>query len=216
MAYSISDSLPRRRPSLYSTAIFPRFSHFSEASCDFSGLDLDEMVNDVVSQLPAEHSGPRRPPEEVIPGLFLGSVVYAGLDQLRPYGPLLPYCRNGSRLVQVDLAATEGQLKVLLPWKTCAGQKGTIETTTGARGTVTFKVVRLSDMEGSSPASLVHHSGPTPVIVDPVSVYLRGAGDILGTAFTVVGKLFPQLPKEFWLDVLSHRLRVLLTGIAPP
>lgn len=188
----------------------------ADASCDFSGLDLDEMVNGVVIQLPAEDSGPKRPPEEVIPGLFLGSVVHAGLDKLRPYGPLLPYCRNGSRFVQVDLAPTEGQLKVWLPWKTCAGQKGTIETTTGARVTVTFEVVRPTENEGSTHAILVHHSGPTPVIVEPVTVYLRGAGDILGTAFTVVGKLFPQLPKEFWLDVLSSRLRALLRSIAPP
>lgn len=188
----------------------------ADASCDFSGLDLDEMVNDVVIQLPAEYSRLKRPAEEVIPGLFLGSVVHTGLDKLRPYGPLLPYCRKGSRLVQVDLAATEHQLKASLPWKTCAGQKGTIETTTGARVTVTFEVVRPTDKEGRTHAILVHHSGPTPVIVEPVSVYLRGAGDILGTAFTVVGKLFPQMPKEFWLDVLSHRLRALLRSIAPP
>lgn len=185
----------------------------ADASCDFSGLDLDEMVNDVVSQLPAEYPRHKRPFEEVIPGLFVGSIVHTGLDKLRPYGPPLPYCRNGSRLVQVDLATAGDQLKALVPWKTCGGQKGTIETTTGARVTVTFKVVRLTGKEGSTQAALVHHSGPTPVIVESVSIYLRGAGDILGTAFTVVGKLFPQMPKEFWLDVLTHRLRVILQDI---
>lgn len=188
----------------------------ADESCDFSGIDLDEMVNDIVSQLPAEYSGPKRPFDEVLPGLFLGSVVHTGLDKLRPYGPLLPYCRNGSRLVQVDLATTEDQLKVSVPWKTCAGQRGTAETTTGARVTVTFEVVRPADKQGSTHATLVHHSGPTPVAVESVSVYLRGAGDILGSAVTVVGKLFPQLPKEFWLDMLTYRLRAILRGIASP
>lgn len=188
----------------------------ADESCDFSGLDLDRMVNDIVSQLPAEDSGPKRPFDEALPGLFVGSLVHTGFDKLRPYGPLLPYCRNGSRLVQVDLATTEDLLKVSVPWKTCAGQKGTAETTTGARVTVTFEVARLTGKEGSTGATLVHHSGPTPVAVESVSVYLRGAGDILGGAVTVVGKLFPQMPKEFWLDVLTYRLRAILRGITSP
>lgn len=185
----------------------------ADAFCDFSGLDLEEMVNSVVRQVPAEFPGPQRPTQEVIPGLFVGTVVNTGLDKLRPYGPILPYCRNGSRLVQVDLATTANQLKASMPWKTCGGQKGTVETTTGVRMTVTFEVVRRSDKEGSTHETLVHHSGPTPVSMESVYVTLRGAGDILGTAVTVVGKLFPQLPKEFWMETLTFRLHVILRDI---
>ncbi|KAH7941650.1 hypothetical protein HPB49_015852 [Dermacentor silvarum] len=107
--------------------------------CDFSGIDLYEKVNAVVNELPPEYSQPDRKPEEVIPGVFLGTIVYKGLDNLRPYGPVFSHCRNGTRLVQVDLATDDRLMEAFMPWKTCGGQQGSIRTYASARVTVTFK-----------------------------------------------------------------------------
>ncbi|XP_065306359.1 uncharacterized protein [Dermacentor albipictus] len=181
--------------------------------CDFSGLDLDAMVNDIMGKLPTEYSTKSAKPDEVVPGLYLGSIVLKGVDILRPYGAALGYCRNGTRLVQVDLATTHGPLAAIISWKTCGGQKGTIETYTGARVTVIFEVVDPHGEEAKSnggAARLVHHSGPIPVHVDDAFVSLNGAGEFLGTAVAVLSKLIPQLPKEFWNDTVSYTLRNIL------
>ncbi|XP_037576723.2 uncharacterized protein LOC119458939 [Dermacentor silvarum] len=183
--------------------------------CDFSGIDLYEKVNAVVNELPPEYSQPDRKPEEVIPGVFLGTIVYKGLDNLRPYGPVFSHCRNGTRLVQVDLATDDRLMEAFMPWKTCGGQQGSIRTYASARVTVTFKLVDTSTVEPSvkNQVKLDHHSGPTPVSVHAVSVYLRGAGDTVASVVGSASKLFPQLPKEFWLDMVTWRLRTVLKEI---
>ncbi|XP_037577189.1 uncharacterized protein LOC119459548 [Dermacentor silvarum] len=195
----------------------PQPSALSEDAndCDFSGIDLYQEVDAVIKELPPEYSQPDRKPEEVIPGVFLGTIVYKGLDNLRPYGPVLSYCRNGTRLVQVDLATDDRLMEAFMPWKTCGGQQGSIGTYASARVTVTFKVVDTSTAEPSvkNQVNLDHHSGPTPVSVHAVSVYLRGAGDTVGSAVEIASKLFPQLPKEFWLDMVTWRLRTVLKEI---
>ncbi|XP_075556956.1 uncharacterized protein LOC142589053 [Dermacentor variabilis] len=181
--------------------------------CDFSGLDFDAMVNDIIGKLPTEYSTKRAKPDEVVPGLYLDSIVLKGMDILRPYGAALGYCRNGTRLVQVDLATTHGPLAVIVLWKTCGGQNGTIVTYTGARVTVIFEVVDPHGEEAKSnggAARLVHHSGPMPVHLDDALVSLNGAGEFLGIAVAFLSKLFPQIANEFWNDTVSYTLRNIL------
>ncbi|KAH6927117.1 hypothetical protein HPB50_026899 [Hyalomma asiaticum] len=108
--------------------------------CNFSGIDLYQKIVDIVKELPPEYSQPDRKPEEVVPGVFLGTIVYTGLDNLKPYGPVFSYCRNGTRFVQIDLATDGHLMQAFTPWKTCGGQKGAIGTYAAARVTVTFEV----------------------------------------------------------------------------
>lgn len=177
--------------------------------CDFSGLDLDAMVNDIIEKLPSEYSTKGSKPGEVVSGLFLGPITFRGMDKLRPFGAVVGYCRNGTSLVQVDLATMSGMLEAVMPWKTCGGQKGTIETYAGARATIIFEVVHPRDEGESSGAGpkLVYHSGPIPIYMDDVYVSLNGAGEFLRTTVAVLSKLFPQLPKEFWMDAIGDKLR---------
>ncbi|XP_075556953.1 uncharacterized protein LOC142589051 isoform X2 [Dermacentor variabilis] len=187
--------------------------YLQTGDCNFSGLDLDAMVNDIIGRVPKEYSIKSPNSGDVVPGLSLGAVVFKGMDMLRPYGAALGYCRNGTRLVQVDLANTDGVLEATVPWKTCGGQKGTIETYSGARVTVIFEVVDPHGEEAKSnggAARLAHHSGPIPVHLDDAFVSLNGAGEFLGIAVAVLTKLFPQLPKEFWNDTVSYTLRDIL------
>ncbi|XP_077521718.1 uncharacterized protein LOC144132877 [Amblyomma americanum] len=185
-----------------------------EDGCNFSGLDLDNMVNAIVSQLPPEYSQPDKKPEEIIPGVFLGTIVYTGLDRMRQYGPALGYCRNGSRLVQVDLDTGDDVVVAFTPWKTCAGQEGRLSSHATARVTVTFKVVDASADSNDIGFKLIHHSGPSPVSIEGVSMYLDGAGELLGNAVTMLCDLFPQRPREFWRNMFTWRLRTILREIS--
>ncbi|KAH6926742.1 hypothetical protein HPB50_021451 [Hyalomma asiaticum] len=211
--------------------------HMPTVGCDFSGLDLDAMVNDIIEKLPSEYSTKGSKPGEVVSGLFLGPITFRGMDKLRPFGAVVGYCRNGTSLVQVDLATMSGMLEAVMPWKTCGGQKGTIETYTGARATIIFEnksthkhsqaeafivlwlhcVAWLIPCRSSTPVTrenpsgagpkLVYHSGPIPIYMDDVYVSLNGAGEFLRTTVAVLSKLFPQLPKEFWMDAIGDKLR---------
>ncbi|XP_037499951.1 uncharacterized protein LOC119373962 [Rhipicephalus sanguineus] len=196
------------------TAVPPPY--VSTGDCDFSTLNLDAMVNDIIIKMPSEYSTKSSKPEEVVPGLFVGPIVFKGMDKLRPFGAALGFCRNGTSLVQVDLATTAGMLEAVIPWKTCAGQKGTIETYTGARVTFIFEVAPPSGEEESydAGARLVYHSGPIPVYMDDVFVALNGAGQFLRTAVGVLSKLLPQLPKEFWVDAIGDKLRSVIQEVA--
>lgn len=178
-------------------------------------MDLYQKIVDIVKELPPEYSQPDRKPEEVVPGVFLGTIVYTGLENLTPYGPVFSYCRNGTRLVQIDLATDGRLMQAFMPWKTCGGQKGAIGTYAGARVTITFEVV---DTHGEDPSEenkvkLDLHSGPIPVTVHDVSTYITGVGHIAESAVAIAGKLFPELPKEFWHEMVTWRLRTVIKEI---
>lgn len=178
-------------------------------TCDFSGLDLDGMVNTIADKIPEEYSQPNRKPEEVIPGLFLGTIVYVGLDNLRPYGAVQGFCRNGQKFAQVDLATTEGRLKAFMPWMTCAGKNGTIEGYANARVTVIFKVEvpTLDERRNTATGSrLVQELRPQMVSLDDLHLRIRGAGEIVETAASILGKLIPQPQQDFWFEMMTWRL----------
>ncbi|KAL1442925.1 hypothetical protein MTO96_030553, partial [Rhipicephalus appendiculatus] len=113
-------------------------------ACDFSGVDLERMVRDVLKHLPVTYAEHENWPEAFFAGLLSSSIIYTGFDKLKLSGPVVPYCRNGTRLVQVELATTGERTRLLprLSWKTCNGLNGTFGTYTGARVTVTFEVVK--------------------------------------------------------------------------
>lgn len=198
--------LPYARPQTTSSA----------GTCDFSGLNLELMVTDVLSHLPVQYAEHEHWPEAFIAGFLSSSVVYTGFDKLKLFGPVVPYCKNGSRLVQVDLATSgEDQVSAWARWKTCNGLNGTFGTYTGARVTVTFEVVNPTfPRRGGSVPVLTHHSGPRPVFIDKVSLFLDGAGDVLATVTAVVGKLFPQFSKEFWIYGLTTKLGNILSIVS--
>lgn len=198
------------------TSAAPQETKGSSESCDYSGMDLDRMVNTVIDKLPEEYSQPDRKPQEVVPGLFLGTIVYLGLNNLRPYGPVHRYCHNGQTFAQVDLATTDGRLKAFMPWMTCAGKNGSIEGYAKARVTVIFKVVdpTLDERRNSATgSSLLKGLRPQLVSLDDLYIRLRGAGDILETAASIFGKLFPQLQQDFWFELVTWRLENVLYEI---
>ncbi|XP_077521722.1 uncharacterized protein LOC144132880 isoform X2 [Amblyomma americanum] len=176
----------------------------SAASCDFSDLDVRSLVQATVDRLPEKYTPPYLEPQEILPGLTIGSVVYSNLNDLKPYGAPLPYCHDGSRFVQVDLAATRGELFATVPWKYCGGKAGEASSRAEARVTVIFKVVESS---GGNGTKLVHYNGPNFANLRVSYVRLDGAGDILGAIFGSMAIVLPKLPEAFWNDLLIFQMR---------
>lgn len=178
-------------------------------TCDFSGLDVDGMVDAFLSQLPVEHTVPDEETHEVIPGLTVGKfAVYSGLDNFQPLGPVLAYCRDGSRFLHVVLDVVRGNLRVTLPWYTCKEARGAVGAFARGKFAVTFKVVSVTETEVSNHvgSKLVLHSGPSPIYVDNVYAFLEGAGPSVDSAFKVLGMMFSNAVREVWLHHVTPTL----------
>lgn len=187
----------------------------STGACSFDGLDVDRLVEDVIRRLPRDYSEPgAATPLDLVPGFItVDAASYSGFDLLRPFGPLHLYCRDGTRMIQLDLMAPDTTLKITRPLKACSGKTGSIISTAGARVTVTFKVVNATNPmseNDSSGASLVNVDVPAPVSISSINMSLQGGGEVPEAAFALAWRLFPAVAAEVWQDVLKWRLYGLL------
>lgn len=194
-----------------SQAALQNYTTSSADTCDFSGLDLENTVRGMLDRFPVEYDPERgEEPSVVVAGVSLYDPIYTGLDKLEPQGPVKGFCRNGTRLVHVELATSGGNmLKVFIPWSTCAGERGILHLSARVRFTLTLEVVPLIDARLPSPAApkLVLRNGPVPLFVDPVDVLIQDAGEVLRFLVLYLAKLIPQLPRQYWMHLLNYGLR---------
>ncbi|KAK8780014.1 hypothetical protein V5799_018645 [Amblyomma americanum] len=102
------------------------------------------MIDSFVTQLPVEHTDPQYERYELLPGVSVGGfALYSGLNNLRPFGPVLAYCRDGSRFVQVDLAMSRGFVRFTLPWFSGNEARGATGLIASVKVTITFEVITL-------------------------------------------------------------------------
>ncbi|KAK8788382.1 hypothetical protein V5799_021842 [Amblyomma americanum] len=113
--------------------------------------------------------------------------------------------------VQVDLAATRGELFPTVPWKYCGGKAGEASSRAEAGVTAIFKVV---ESNSGNEKNLVHYNGPNFANMQVSYMRLDGAGDIIGVIFGSMAIVLPKLPEAFWNDLLTFRLRHLLREIS--
>ncbi|KAL1418023.1 hypothetical protein MTO96_026304 [Rhipicephalus appendiculatus] len=127
-------------------------------------------------------------------GLETGDVNVIGFDQIRRFGPIHPYCVNGSRLMSVDLVSPEDVI-LSLPWRACSGQEGTVNLRAGfSRFTVVFGV----QASGLNQDATLTFAGFSPVITSEPHVYIDGAGTELRQATIILSKMLPSIPQYFW------------------
>ncbi|KAL1418040.1 hypothetical protein MTO96_026319 [Rhipicephalus appendiculatus] len=114
----------------------------ADTTCDYTGLRVDNELSRMLARLPETHAfGPERV-RAYWPGLEIGGFTVEGLNKLRLYGPLFPYCINGTRMLQVDFL-NEGETSLSLPWKICSGHEGRFRLRTSlSRFTAQFRVVQ--------------------------------------------------------------------------
>lgn len=179
--------------------------------CDFSGIDVENTVTGVLDRFPVEYDPElNREPSITVGGVSLHDPIYTGLDRLEQQGPVKGYCRNGTRLVHVELATSGGNLlKVFIPWSTCAGERGTLQLSARVRFTLTFEVIPNNDARPSARRApqLRLRNGPVPLSVDPVDVLLQDAGEVPRALVLYLAKLFPQLQRQYWMHIFNYGLR---------
>lgn len=147
----------------------------TDNSCDFMHLDLEGAVDKLLAKLPEYHLVGPQSFGPVFPGLEIGGMNISGLNKVKRYGPLLPYCMNGTRMLQLDLINSFGTA-LSSPWRYCSGSEGNITLLTElTRLTTQF---RVSVSESSSDVVLSYEGPTIPVTTEGLVVVLEGAGDI--------------------------------------
>lgn len=183
--------------------------------CDFSGIDMEDMVKKILRRLPSHHTKSNGHVEEVVSGFFVGPTEYKNMDDLEMFSPVVGFCRDGFKLMQVDVLNTKAPLLVLIPWRTCGGKNGTIEVFTQARVTLTFRVVdpTVITNETRNESPMIHPDVPQLVYMSVGRLRLRGAGEVLGAVAMHLGKLFPGIIKELGHEMVTYILRDVLNEI---
>ncbi|KAH7972812.1 uncharacterized protein LOC119373262 [Rhipicephalus sanguineus] len=165
--------------------------------CDFGEMDLDGAVDKVLGLLPQYHAPDDWGFRRAFSGLEVGTLNVTGLDRIQRYGPIRPYCVNGTQLVSVDVL-DRGDAILTLPWRACSGQEGTLNLRTElARFTLIFRV----EAGGFNRDVTLAYEGPlVPVIILEPQVYIDGAGRGLRAATMILSKILPALPEHLWND----------------
>uniref|UniRef100_A0A224YCU0 Metastriate one of each protein family n=1 Tax=Rhipicephalus zambeziensis TaxID=60191 RepID=A0A224YCU0_9ACAR len=166
----------------------------ADTTCDYTGLRVDNELSRMLARLPETHAfGPERV-RSYWPGLEVGGFTVEGLNKLRLYGPLFPYCINGTRMLQVDFL-NEGETSLSLPWKICSGHEGRFRLRTSlSRFTAQFRVAESPE----NGVKLEPMGRIVPVTTDGVRVIVEGAGSEVRTVFEVLSAMFPGVVNEVW------------------
>ncbi|XP_037575919.1 uncharacterized protein LOC119458164 isoform X2 [Dermacentor silvarum] len=169
-------------------------------NCDFSGIDLDGALDKVLGNLPRYHAPDRRGFRRAFAGLETGSLNVTGLDKIRRFGAIHPYCDNGTLLMSVDVI-DEGDVVLSLPWRACSGHEGTLNVRTGlSRFTLVFRVVTEESSNNVDNTVLTYEGPLIPVITVDPHIYINGAGREIRTASMILSKLLPAFTEGVWND----------------
>ncbi|XP_077521695.1 uncharacterized protein LOC144132861 isoform X5 [Amblyomma americanum] len=172
-------------------------NRFTTQGCDYAGIDLDEAVEKVLAKFPKYfHAGPQDfiP---IFPGFELAGLNVTGMDQIERYGPLIPYCLKGKRMMQVDLISLHG-VRFNVPWRWCSGKLGSLSVRSELfRFTAQFRI----DSEGVPGGDVkLFKEGPTvPVYAHNVPLFVSGSGPIDAVVTEVLTKF---IPSHLWGDMV--------------
>uniref|UniRef100_A0A224YIF9 Metastriate one of each protein family n=1 Tax=Rhipicephalus zambeziensis TaxID=60191 RepID=A0A224YIF9_9ACAR len=165
-----------------------------DSTCDFRGLRLRDELTRVLAELPKVPAFGTQDLSPYVPGLEIAGFTVEGLDQLTLYGPLVPYCINGTRMLQADFF-NEGNIVFRLPWKACSGHEGRFSVrATLFRFTAQFRILESPD-EG---VKLRLASRIVPVTTQGVRAFVEGAGPDVRDASEKLSTLIPGLLEEMW------------------
>lgn len=168
-----------------------------DTSCDFTGIDVQATKSRFLAKMPKETKTMRPGFRTVFPGFEVGGLEVRGWQHLRQFGPAIPYCLNGSRLLQMDLV-NDGRISLSVPWRTCSGKEGSIVLSAGvSRFTVQLEFVNsYSANEGV----ILHLSDYAPSATEELSLRVLGAGPTVNTMTMILSKIFGGVLREAWND----------------
>ncbi|XP_037274805.2 uncharacterized protein LOC119167438 [Rhipicephalus microplus] len=179
-------------------AMFPK----TGAPCDFTDVTVDdEVLSRLIAKLPeGMESGPQdyRP---IFPGLQVGGITVHGLSKLRQFGPVIPYCTNGSRMIQVEIYS-DGEAHFLAPWKTCSGDSGHIKFDASlTRFTFQFRVT-----ESTAAGVKLEFDRALPVVTQGVRIFVDGAAPAIRATIEVLSALLPAFTEHLFSSQFSQNV----------
>ncbi|KAH6926178.1 hypothetical protein HPB50_015790 [Hyalomma asiaticum] len=180
--------------------------------CRIPDEDWEVLAEQFLAQMPNEYIFPRgsnnsSKSNEVLPGVTTGETTLTGLSHLERYGTVRVYCKNGKPRVDVSLVARE-PLKISVPWKYCGGKSGVVATQANhVKVCVNFEVDEVDHNVTLKPVRV------SPKWIETMDVKLDGAGDIVKTVASIMGKLMPAYVKDFWIENLPWRMHKVLEQI---
>lgn len=180
----------------------------AEDNCSFLDQHLERTINSFIQKLPLQTS---KQIEKAIPpleGFETVEFTIWALSTLRPFGPFLTFCRNGSRFVQFDLV-NKGPL--LLEGTSVGNDSKAYQILSRAllvRFTAQFKV------EGSGEGLKLHHEENLPVSMVGLNMILKIIDNRTKEelAFTV-DEPKPNFLRTLWSGVLYSQLDKLFGDI---
>ncbi|XP_075553948.1 uncharacterized protein LOC142586962 [Dermacentor variabilis] len=177
----------------------------NETDCVFTDLDLDGALRTVITQLSKQ--------EEYESMKNIGSYSdileveccsLRGLQRLRQYGPLLPYCVNGTRKFQVDLVH-DGPIEMIMNWWWHGESGGTLTLgTLLSRFTLQFAVF---EQPPGKTIALRLENPPVPVATEVTYVSVEGAGEAIRAVVAFWNKLLPSVTQRVWNKYFFGQLR---------
>ncbi|KAK8785870.1 hypothetical protein V5799_007762, partial [Amblyomma americanum] len=180
--------------------------------CHIPDEDWEELADQFLAKLPNEFTFPRGSGDspknnEILAGITVGDMTLTGLDRLERYGTVRVYCKNGKPFVSVSMVA-RAPLKMSAPWKYCGGKSGLVGTQANhVKVCINFEV---DEVDGKATLRPVRVS---PKWIESLDVKLDGAGDVVKTVSSIVGKMMPAFVKDFWIENLPWRMNKVLEQI---
>nr|XP_054928703.1 uncharacterized protein LOC129385722 [Dermacentor andersoni] len=177
----------------------------NETDCVFTDLDLHGALTSLITQLS------KREEYESMTSIGPSSDIFdveccslRGLRWLRQYGPLLPYCVNGTRKFQVDLVH-DGPIEMIMTWWWHSDSRGTLTLgTLLSRFTLQFLV--LEQPLGKTIALRLENP-PVPVATEMTYVSVEGAGETVQAVVAFWNKLLPSVTQRVWNEYFFGQLR---------
>uniref|UniRef100_A0A224YMQ9 Metastriate one of each protein family n=1 Tax=Rhipicephalus zambeziensis TaxID=60191 RepID=A0A224YMQ9_9ACAR len=170
----------------------------TDTPCDFTDVTIDdEVLSRLIARLPEGlESGPQGF-HTLFPGFEVGRQVFDGLSKLQKFGPMIPYCANGTRMVQADFFS-DSDMHLWSPWKTCSGDEGRVTVRARfTRLTLQFRVV-----ESSGSGLKLEFDRALPVTTQSIRIEVEGAGRVVRGVFEVLSALLPSFVEELWMGQL--------------
>uniref|UniRef100_A0A131YN35 Metastriate one of each protein family n=1 Tax=Rhipicephalus appendiculatus TaxID=34631 RepID=A0A131YN35_RHIAP len=167
----------------------------TDSPCDFTDVTIDdEVFSRLIARLPeGSGSGPQGF-HTLLPGFEVGRQIFEGLSKLKKFGPTIPFCAKGTRMVQADFFS-DGDAHFWSPWKTCSGDEGRVTVRAGlTRFTLQFRVV-----ESSASGIKLEFDRALPVTTQSVRIEVEGAGRVVRGVFEVLSALLPSFVEELWM-----------------
>uniref|UniRef100_L7MBT1 Putative metastriate one of each protein family n=1 Tax=Rhipicephalus pulchellus TaxID=72859 RepID=L7MBT1_RHIPC len=182
----------------------------AEEDCKFHDEHLERAINSLIEKLPAERTETREEGSEPPEGFDIIEFKFLGLNSLRPFGPFLTFCRNGSRFVQFDLV---NKRPLILVGTIKGNDSNTNELLTRAllvRFTAQFEV------EGSGEDVKLHHTVNMPVSMVGLSMLLKTVDkETKEDIGIILNSPRPHFLRTLWHGMLFSELDKLFGEILP-